>query len=529
MKFGAYLGNQAHAPANSRTALLSAYTGGSTLLSFAVRLSGDGRLVLAQADDAEAATGQAARISQTPLAELRRLDFSERFTPRGLAEGDFNYFDPLVTGRRFGLDALDDIAAELPREVDWLVEVRGGAGAATAAFLAGREALRHTILAFETVAEAQDVKRRHPGARTALIAGDRPPPADGGGCDLLLMSMQRARSQDGWSAEAQAFAGREGGAFPLGACLINVGTAPDAALLAAAASAGWVWAVCSPSTDDFASLRPSYVHVEESFAGQTVDRHRFALGYAKANRFASVTWNDGVHVDIAPYDGPLPAHEGSPLERRVSNLEWDVINVAREWPFYSGGGVGLTLGIADDFRAEVTYAVEHVGQATTLEMAFVNVDPGAHRGEPPASFRDKDSFYDPHGAPPFVGVEHDEDDGFRINWNLGVEYDNNQYGRPVGDGRAPRGARMRLERRGAYFAAYYRDPVGADGAPLQPRTWICVGVARNDSLNRTLFLRCVGKRWRQEKADNPREHEPIIANRFSFRDLRVQCFPTVGD
>jgi hypothetical protein len=37
---------------------------------------------------------------------------------------------------------------------------------------------------------------------------------------------------------------------------------------------------------------------------------------------------------------------------------------------------------------------------------------------PPASFRDKHTFYDPHGAPPYVGVEHDaEDDGWRINWN----------------------------------------------------------------------------------------------------------------
>ena len=49
---------------------------------------------------------------------------------------------------------------------------------------------------------------------------------------------------------------------------------------------------------------------------------------------------------------------------------------------------------------------------------------------PPTSFREKDSFFDPHGAPPFVGVEHDEDDGYRINWNLGSEYDNNQYGKP---------------------------------------------------------------------------------------------------
>ena len=150
----------------------------------------------------------------------------------------------------------------------------------------------------------------------------------------------------------------------------------------------------------------------------------------------------------------------------------------------------LTAGfLNDEFR--LAYVAE-----TRLEMAALNVDPGAHRGKPPETFRDKDSFYDPHGAPPYVGVEHDEDDGFRINWNLGSEYDNNQYGRPVGDGKTPRAARLRLERRGPFFAAYYRNDVDA-------RDWVCVGTVRNDSLNPVVYLRCVGKRWRQEKEDDP--------------------------
>jgi hypothetical protein len=52
-----------------------------------------------------------------------------------------------------------------------------------------------------------------------------------------------------------------------------------------------------------------------------------------------------------------------------------------------------------------------------------------------------------------------------------------------------------------------------------------VGVARNETLNRTIYLRCVGKRWRQEKANDPNQYEPIIANEFTFRNLRVWCFP----
>ena len=122
-------------------------------------------------------------------------------------------------------------------------------------------------------------------------------------------------------------------------------------------------------------------------------------------------------------------------------------------------------------------------------MAVLNADPGAHRPpwitntagklvpNPPASFRDKHTFYDPHGAPPYVGVEHDEDDGWRINWNFGTDYDSNQYGRAVGDGKLLTG-RIRLDRRGAYFAAYYR----ATGKS-SPEDWVCLGVVRNESLN----------------------------------------------
>jgi hypothetical protein len=530
MKVGAYLGNQAHAPGNSRTALISAYTCGASVLHFATRLTADQRVVLAQEDDVAAATGAEGQIGAMTLAALRQLDFSHSFTPRGSASGDFNYFDPAVEGRRFALDALDEIVSELPRDVDWLIEIRPEDAVDTVAeLLRSRGALSRSVLAFDTTAAAARIKTRFPKVRTALVLPAEQPLPDSAPpcCDVLVVAAERFWRDGGWTADAQQFCQRQGDDyFALGAHLATPATG-EAGLLAAAGSAEWVWGVCLGSMFDFADLRPTYPHVAESFAGTTVDRTRFALGYAKANGFATVTWDDGIHVDIAPYTGNLPGSSGDAIERRLSRIEWDLIDVARQWPFYSGGGVGLVAGIADDFAAEVSYRVKEVGQATTLEMAVLNVDPGAHRGAPPTSFRDKDSFYDPHGAPPYVGVEHDEDDGFRINWNLASEYDSNQYGRPVGDGRTARGADLRLERRGAYFSAYYRKPVDASGSVLHPRDWVCVGVARNDTLNRTLYLRCVGKRWRQEKADDPSQYEPIIANKISFQNLRVTCFPPV--
>jgi len=83
-----------------------------------------------------------------------------------------------------------------------------------------------------------------------------------------------------------------------------------------------------------------------------------------------------------------------------------------------------TDSMPGDFAAEVSYEASRVGQATTLEMAAVNVPPAANkkptrddgsRFVPGA--RDKSNLFDPHGAPPFAGVVHD---GYRINSNSGT-------------------------------------------------------------------------------------------------------------
>lgn len=291
------------------------------------------------------------------------------------------------------------------------------------------------------------------------------------------------------------------------------------------AAHGWIWGALTDSPQEPGVRLGGLTHLDTDFAGARVDTAQVALGYAKANRFAQIRQQDGVHIDIAPYDDPFPPAPATAEEARLRRIENDLMYAARDWPYYSGGGLGTVVGIRGDFVAETEYRVEAVGQATTLEMAATNVDPGAHQATPPTTFRQKDSFYDPHGAPPYVGVEHDEDDGYRINWNFGVEYDSNQYGKPVGDGPSPRGAQMRLERRGSVFTAYYRGAVDGKDNPLGPADWVAAGAIRNESMNPTVFIRCVGKRWRQEREDDPSQHMPILANKFLFRSLKVRRFP----
>jgi glycerophosphoryl diester phosphodiesterase len=537
VKIAGHLGNQAHAPANSMLALTSAYVGGADILHCVVRLCGSDRLVLARDADTAPQTGIGGKVAALNVSELRKLNYAREFAPRGAEPGDapFSYIDTNVDDRRFPIDVFDEIIDALPHEAQWCIELRGDpdipgrdaeAAEALAALLQPRRLAARVILTADSDALLEALRQAIPDGRLAV----RPGLHRAGSGAFVLCDAAALWSDGSFTAAATALRAEvEQGIWREGAYVVVDGpVAPD--FLTAAAAAEWIGVVAAPSLFDCAAARASYVVVSEAFAGKAPNKASYSLGYAKANHYARVSWDDGVHVDIDEYDGDQPAFGGDEVHRQLARLRWRLIDVAREWPFYSGGGVGLTRGISGDFAAEVDYRVDRVGQATTLEMAVVNVDPGAHRDSPPESFRDKDSFFDPHGAPPYVGVEHDEDDGYRINWNLGAEYDNNQYGRPAGDGRTPRSARLRLERRGHHFAAYYKGPADQAGRSLQPRDWVCVGVAHNESLNRTVYLRCVGKRWRQEKASDPDQFEPIIANRFTFRNLLVRRFPSdTGD
>jgi hypothetical protein len=289
----------------------------------------------------------------------------------------------------------------------------------------------------------------------------------------------------------------------------------------------FVWSVSTDSmlgnyaggqaVDFSAWLYPQYDWLSASpFAGAVVNRDWFSFGYAKPNKYCVITQLDGVHIELKKYDGFLPLPEDpDPVKNRLNRLELRMMYAEKSWPFYSGGGVGVKKAITGDFIATVDYEMKNkMSQAQTLEMAVVNVDPAGHRDKPPVSFRDADAFYDPHGCPPYVGVEHDENDGYRINWNLGTDYDNNQYGPPVADGNTPLSGSLRLERRGKYFSAYYKNEVDA---PF----WICVGSVKNATLNDRVFLRCVAKRWLQEKEDDPNSYHPVEANTFSFKNLQI--------
>ena len=461
MRVLAHRGNRLHAPENTRTSLVSAYTAGAGALELDVQLTKDGRLVVSHDPTTERVAGSNHTIIDTDLADLRKLDVGETFRPRGAAE--FHYRRPEKPGDQ--IETFPHLLGELPADV-----AEGGGDEAR---LVGRDRPPRRVREEDLRRDPRAVQdgrgdpllegpgqpaagpRAAPGrAHRGFRLGDpgrRPAGADGGA--------RRRRRGD----RARGDPRRDGQLTDTGRQLeklhgergLSVGAIVylyrDPAVFTreeyeALREHPFVWSLATDSMFDVAPfVRSAQELVSESFDGTETNPRRFSLGYAKANKYAYVSQDDGVHVDIAEYDGKLKGD---------SELEEGVWYALKAWPFYSGGGVGYVDGIEGDFAAEVSYEASSVGQATTLEMAAVNVPPAAHKKpvrEDGSRFvpggRDKSNFFDPHGAPPFAGVEHDEDDGYRINSNSGTDYDNNWYGRPVGDGSA-RSGRLRLERRG---------------------------------------------------------------------------------
>jgi glycerophosphoryl diester phosphodiesterase len=552
MLVAAHRGTRIHAPENSRQALISGYTAGADALEFDVQMTKDGKLVISHDGTTDRLTGEEGTILDQTLHQLRhtagKYDFSATFNPYEVDE--FRYYRP---GRRLQIEPFEDMLDVLPRDVVKLVEMKpeSSPDAATRKkfVTAVIEALRVRHMFGECVVFSSDpenvklAKQLAPEVRTAVLVWDK--------SDAEMLQLVRDTGADGLVTDVAKAVSAEGKLTKFAASFsalyaelkLKVGLMlyphrdPGVFLSAEFEALSPLPYVFSLSTDSMlgaevegefvdvqALLGRDHVWIDAKFAGKGVDRDTYAFGYAKANRWCRISQDNGVHIENLEYDGWLPGTiTGDPIKDELERLKTELIWADKSWPFYSGGGVGTIRGIRGPFAAEVDYEMDKpMTQAQTLEMAAVNVDPGTHQPNPPRGATEKDTFYDPHGCPPYVGVEHDENDGYRINWNLGHEYDSNQYGPPCGNGQKPMAGRIRLERRGPYFSAYYRNEVDAPD-------WICVGAVRNTSMNDVVHLRCAAKRWLQENDDESEKQGKTVyydvqANRFTFRNLVIRKF-----
>ena len=484
-----------HAPETAKYGLLGAYVAGADALRLPVRVTADGKLAVLEDDDVSRLTGTQGSVAKMNWKDLRALDFGAKF---GATYPSAAETFPVL---------LDFLPSELTIVADLKVPDKQLAhDVAAAAAHRGTDANLIILGTKEQQAEAKKVSAKITTEVTVIKLADLSgAPASPPAHSLIVAAADTRLSPD------------------------------DIALMQ---SKNVSAVITNSGLDAVHLLRPGWQWIDEKWAQKAanhddVDANTWHLGYAKYNpeRFCHVYADDGIHVDIKPYDKPISfVPSGDPIKDAIEEINEKTWEALKNWPFYSGGGAGFAPGIRGDFSAEVDIESMKAQQATTVEMAATNVDPATHRkpwiqdangkwiANPPQSFRDKHTFFDPHGGPPYVGVEHDEDDGWRINWNLGIDYDSNQYGKAVGDGKQLKG-RMRLDRRGAHFAAFYR-PDGLDRAA----DWICVGAVRNESLNHVVYLRLAGKRWRQEDPANPSKWMDVIPNHFTFRNFTLRRF-----
>ena len=476
MQLAGHRGTRVHAPENSLTALVSAYTAGADVLEFDVQLTADNRLVVSHDGTINRLTGEQGTIRNMSLSALRhtkgRYDFSATFNPFGVP--GFRYFRP---GRRLQIEIFEHLLDALPRDVMKLIELKHDSSpddVTRRAFVSGaigtlveRGMIDETIVYSKDPANITMARELAPSLRIAAFDWEKLAPE--------RLDLVRQTKAHGLVTDVASVIDDGGNLTPMGEALRDMHGAGELSLGAllypyrkpgvfteaefrVLASHDFVFSL---STDSMLGAEVEGTRVDvarlvgrhrdwihEDFGGKSIDRDLWSFGYAKAGenqRYCDVEQNDGVRIDIKAYDGWLPGPEtGDPVKDQFERLRLQMHYALRDWPFYSGGGVGFTPGIRGDFVAEVDYSVaKPMTQAQTLEMAVVNVDPGAHQSKHPETVRGQDAFYDPHGCPPFIGVEHDEDDGYRINWNLGTEYETNQYGPPGGDGKTPRAGRLR--------------------------------------------------------------------------------------
>lgn len=514
-----------HAPASSLASFLSAYTAGASGAVISVQQTKDQRLVCF--GNATIAVGSSApvdrRVRDLTFAELRRANLGRDFR-------DWHGTPVRYTAEVASLAAT---LRALPADLECIIHLPAGVEATSRdAFVAlvAREVLEQRPGSAILVAQPADAEV------IRSITPDLPIVADAAAIDLTtkhrldgIVVAESAFFENGKPTElAQRIAKlKTDGRVLRGALLLPGSEVPTRELVTAAGGNPAVWAVTTASLLATPDVRPERAVVDDKFRGTEPDLELWSFGYARVSTACHVRQEDGVHIDIQPYTAPDLPPPSDETERRLRRLEAQMGLALRQTPTYVGGGVGFVPGVDGPFAAEAEVTSQLASQATMVELAVTNVNPGRHlpsftpSGAPryPQNDHEKHAFFDPHGAPPFVGSEHDEDDGFRINSHFGSEYSDNNYGSDAGDGRMLE-VSLRIERRGPYFATYYRARTDADA-----RSWICSGVVRNDSMNARVFIRCAGKRWQKADPQHPGSSLPVVANHFKVSRMKIVRFP----
>jgi len=501
-------GNAAHLPDHSIEACLSAYTAGADGLMLTVQKTSDGHFMLYRHDDLSVGTDGQGHIENTNLAHIMEFDAGAKFqigldTPwtrnanhtflrlgrledlLRVLEDNVRYFIRPSTARIPNSDRMmlmDEILTLFARtnRVPPIAAIEVSAIAAFQVHFAER--LKMAVLPDGALTDAD------------IAALRQNPPSY-----VFTPPAQHATLSD---------------AFANLGCTCIASLTPD--------DLGGNLPSCG-ATQDVSAVQEASGNVvtgeTETWTESAPDHNRWVLGVSS-----------GHHV-MGSMAGTLEfaeEPEGNPVLRRswlidnpfpASATTGDGLHIAVvEGTTYASAGAVSRFSLGSTFTVDVDFTYDNPQVSNMMVLAVINQEvwpsyyhrPGVRDDISPMI---QNHAFDTHGAAPFVSMEREEDDGFRImkyTSAAGVyEWYGNFYLGNVGNPQSTAG-RLRLERRGRFFTGYYQDENNSD--------WVGVGTMENASMNDRVYLRLGAKHY--PKGGGPDVLFPLNVSFTNLKTLR---------
>jgi|GEM_PF-5853856 len=450
-------GNSVHIPGHTKEACLSAYTAGADGLLLTTQMTSDGHLVLYEHADLSTSTNGKGRISDTSLDKLMSLDAGASFGPGRDKPWSRNnsLFRHIVVG------LLDTLLLQLEDNVTYLL--RPGLGVF--------DTDKRITIAHKILKEFSDSGRVAP----VLVA------------------------------DTEGFLHELNSHVPAGTN-VALFSEPDTITLSTVNKSrkeNLKVIVTNDVTKASETLGLLVTSLTENWPGTNFDRNRWVAGISSGHHIMRPM------IGIEEYNEPVFCASATVSD----GLKISVV----EGKTYASAGVVSRFSLGSSFVGDVDFTYDNPQIANMMVMAVINQEvfdsyyhqPGIVEN-PNAMFQNH--AFDTHGAAPFVSMEREEADGFRImkyTSTAGVyEWYGNYYLGDVGSGSARKG-KLRLERRGRFFSGYYQDENNDD--------WIGDGTLENASMNARVYLRLAAKHYLKRGAP-----DPLLSLNVTYNNLIIR-------
>jgi len=363
-------GTSIHAPAQSAAALISAYTAGADGAVLVIHSTLDGKIVCSATDDLSLTTGDPGFLHEFEYLALKSKNTGALFkNVAGMPVRHSAQLQPLTI-----------FLEELPVGMELVLDLSKAVATARLEFIQATcmivkqsKASKKCIYLIQDIADISAIRTISQQASIILSSGDVE----------AVIDLATAHSLAGVmiaTADCIRFAQKITAAkFSFGAIAEAEGGILNSQQFALLSTQPFVYAATTGSVllcEDFHFQKR--LLCDEKFVGQDIDTDNWSMGYARANSYCHVYQNDGIHIDIAPYIPPSVVPAPDDIEQRLRRLETQVLVALQNTPTYSGGGVGFRRGLLGDFSVETLVSSQRAAQASTVEIAVVNGDPGRH-------------------------------------------------------------------------------------------------------------------------------------------------------